>query len=312
MPQTSGSAILLAAQWLISPAILVRMIYIRHIVILCGQWDDSNKKFHYVSIPIADSNGHTSRTNEIVVGDRFVHNEYSGAQLAAQMRKFTISPHPAPSPRTTNLIIRRHSTAYQWSSRTLNDVSISYVDGVISPHSSASGTLLCYEYGPDAKRLFMIAVVRLDDLDHSHEDPDQGRECGRLRFGVHPIVVSQEGDPPKAPLTILNKQGDSGAPATKEQFNPLTFRTSEAAVSYCFDRWQDLHYTHDMAVPRDEWRISIVGVTDIYISVERVFIDDEYDSDDETTEELSHPFIDILDVVVKNNSEEEVVVEEKK
>ncbi|KAI0502835.1 hypothetical protein F5B22DRAFT_631726 [Xylaria bambusicola] len=223
------------------------------------------------------------------------------------MKKFTIQPLILPPAAPGDMIIRRHSTAYQWSSRTLNNVSISFIDGVIRPHySSLSGTLFCYEYGPDTNRMFSIALVRLSDLDHDHDELSDGIKCAPLRFCLHPVKVSPLQNPNNPLLTIVDKQNDPTAEGTREKFRPLTYKTTEQASSYCFDSWRDMKYYHDMAVPQDEWNISILGMADIYINVTRVSLD-EYDSDDEDEgdEDMRHRFVDVLDIIVKANQENE-------
>lgn len=292
----------------------MRIIYIQHIVLLCGKWDESHTTFHYVAIPIANNNGHTSRTHEIIINDQFTQKQYSESSLTFQMKKFTIQPLILSPPRPGDLIIRRHSSAYQWVSQTSYDANFSFIDGVIRPHHKfLSGTMLCYEYGSDANRLFIIALVRLDNLGHKHSDPSNSKKCGALRFGLHPVKVSHLEYPDNPPLTIIDKQGDPNTSGSREKFTPLTFHTNEAAVSYCVDSWRNLHYSRDMAAPEDEWNISIVGVADIYLHIERVYLD-EWDSDDDDDDEDDefdgeHRFIDVLDFVIDENSEVPEVVE---
>ncbi|KAI0965751.1 hypothetical protein F4678DRAFT_314367 [Xylaria arbuscula] len=302
------------------PYMLVRMLYIRRLVILCGQWDDSQTDFHYAAIPIANHADIACRTNEIIISDSLSQNQFSGGQLSAMMGKYTIAPQLVSFPRTTDLMIRKHITTFQWSSRSHKDVDISLINGLIKSPKSLHATIFCYEYYPETQHRFVIAIIRPDALNHSHEDPAQGRECGKLRFGLHPVIISPESGPETVPLTILDKQ--SGALAAQKEFNVKTFRTIEAGQLHCFGDWKDIRYKHDMAVPRDEWSISIIGIVDIHIRVERVFLDEddsdyetteddsddettEDDSDDETTEDESHRFVDVLDLVIRENSEKE-------
>ncbi|KAI0535073.1 hypothetical protein GGR58DRAFT_519688 [Xylaria digitata] len=53
-----------------------------------------------------------------------------------------------------------------------------------------------------------------------------------------------------------------------------------------------------MAIPRDEWKFSITGLADVYISLERIYLDED-DSDDDLDGDESHRFIDVLDLVVR-------------
>ncbi|KAK5628873.1 hypothetical protein RRF57_004588 [Xylaria bambusicola] len=282
---------------------IVRILYIRHIVLLCGVW--KNTTFHYAALPIGESNNQTSRTGEIVLGDRFTHSEMPASQLAAQMTKFTIQPLILPPPRPGDMIIRRHSGKYPWSSWSLNSVRISFIDGVIRPlHSSLSGLLFCYTYGPNTNPMFSIALIRLSDLDHQHDEPNDGKGCAPLRFCLNPIKVSQLENPDNPPLTIVDKQNDPNAEGIRETFLPLTLKTNEQASSYCFYNWKSLKYSHDMAVPQDEWNISILGIADIYINVTRVCLNGyEGDDEDEEDEDLAHRFVDVLDIVVNENHE---------
>ncbi|KAI3317958.1 hypothetical protein HD806DRAFT_351430 [Xylariaceae sp. AK1471] len=151
---------------------------------------------------------------------------------------------------------------------------------------------------------FVICIVRLGALDHSHEDPSQGRACGRLRFGLFPYVISNPSNPQSAPLSLPDEQNDSTAPA-KEQTSLPSFPSPLSAGRYISNHWQELTKTHDMAAPRDEWRVNMAGHGELYISVERIF-HSEYDSDDTSSEEKSHCFIDVLDIVMRKYTDEEI------
>ncbi|KAI1274592.1 hypothetical protein F5Y07DRAFT_211959 [Xylaria sp. FL0933] len=265
---------------------------------LCGQWDDSRTIFQYVAIPVADTNDQTARTDEIIVGNQFTPVDYARGKLTENMRKFTIVPQPLPCPRATDLIIRRHATVHAWSSRTHKDVDISFIDGLVQSLKTLKGTIFCYSYTPGSKHEFAVSATRIADLNHTHEDPAEGRNCGQLRFAVHPFIVALEEDSGLAPLIITDRQRGSEAPEVRYKAN--TFKTKHAALVQCFQHWNNMRFSHDMVAPRDEWSISIAGIADIRLHVERIFLD-EYDSDDdETTEDESHSFVDVLDIVIEN------------
>ncbi|TGJ81604.1 hypothetical protein E0Z10_g7143 [Xylaria hypoxylon] len=120
-----------------------------------------------------------------------------------------------------------------------------------------------------------------------------------------PQATDLESNPKKVAFGIVNKENDCGAPAAGELLDPLSFQNVYDASRFIFNHSEDIKYTHDMVVPRDEWRFSITGIADVYISLERVFLD-EYDSDDDSNEDELHRFIDVLDFVVKNPIRDDV------
>jgi hypothetical protein len=140
-------------------------------------------------------------------------------------------------------------------------------------------------------------IRRRGSLDHSHEASADARECGRLTCGFYTFTTSPSSD--TTAHTI------STGPAAKDRhwLMPRVFSSKIAGVEYGYDHWNDIKHKHDMAVPRDEWRISIMGVVDAHIAIERVFYD-EHDSDyDDLNEDNSHRFTDVIDIVIRQNTQ---------
>ncbi|KAI1302039.1 hypothetical protein F5Y03DRAFT_396698 [Xylaria venustula] len=287
---------------------IVRINYLSYIVILCGQWDNLRTKFCYAAIPIVTiADDRASRTEEIVVGAYgFDELNCPPPYLMANVRKCIIAPQLLTSPRATDIVMKRHVVPYRWSRTIHMHAEHSRADGYIKSRKSLSGMVFIHDYSVETEHKFMIAVIRLDKLNHSHDDPTQGRECGKLRFALLPFIILPDPYYEIPPLTIIDRQGGSKAPTAKEEFQATVFRSTQEGISYCFEHWEDIRYTHDMATPQDEWSITISGIADINISVERIFLD-EYDSDhDESTEDESHLFVDVLDIVIRRNRDKSV------
>ncbi|KAJ2992024.1 hypothetical protein NUW58_g2313 [Xylaria curta] len=93
---------------------------------------------------------------------------------------------------------------------------------------------------------------------------------------------------------------------TQEKLNTMSFSNIQEAGNYGSSKWREIKYQHNMVQPWDEWRISAIGLADVYISVERFFLD-EYESDESLSGNASHHFVDIVDIVVKPNTEDNTV-----
>ncbi|KAJ8128451.1 hypothetical protein O1611_g5180 [Lasiodiplodia mahajangana] len=147
-----------------------------------------------------------------------------------------------------------------------------------------------FERGPEFE--FMVSIIRHDALDHLHEDPSQARS----------------GDSPSTPIGILLNEKEGLIQRTdRETFPAPTFATSEIGYNHFYCHPEDIKYKHDIVVPRDEWRIGIIGIANIHVSVERIYFDDESDDDDgddyDSNGDKMHRFADVLDIVVTENTD---------
>ncbi|RWA08546.1 hypothetical protein EKO27_g6562 [Xylaria grammica] len=288
---------------------IVRLWWTTRIVILCGRWDDSHTKFYYITIPITEDTGQSSRMYELIMSDTYTHVDFPGHALAKNMQKFMVSPLPLRPPQATDLVIRRNYVSYPLEQRytTSGDVDFSPIKGRIRSVNSRRGRIATWSiFNEEGGYGFSISFIRLGYLDHSHEDPAQGRDCGRFRFGLHAFRISQESDPENTTFSIVNKQGNRRTTAATEELNPRVFRTFQDATDSDYLTGEDATYTHDALVSEDKWRFTIVGVADVYISLERIFLDG-YDSDDDLDDNESHRFVDVLDFVVQEPRRDEVV-----
>ncbi|KAI1750667.1 hypothetical protein F4782DRAFT_245457 [Xylaria castorea] len=219
--------------------------------------------------------------------------------------KCSVAPMLPLYPRNGNIVIKRHVKDLGWDITVNSLVDFSYNNGWIESPSSTQGVLFCASYETKDGLGLTITAVRLDALDHPHEDHTQARDCGRLSFRINPFAISEHAN---LELNIINHQGLSSEPATQEKLNLMPFPTSKAAQDYGYDVWHQIKHKHDMVRPRDEWKISAIGLADVSISVERFFFD-ECNSDGNSSDDELHPFVDVLDIVVTANAEDNTVKE---
>ncbi len=275
------------------------------ILLLCGQWNDLHTKFHYVAVPVLSSWNY-SRLEEIVMSDLFTHHKFITSQLAKLTQNYDIEPILLLSPR--NMVIRRFITDFRTAHMSSPEIDFFLERGSIEVPGLLEGILASITFHHEIVEGcgLTIAAIRLEALDHSHEDSTQGRNCGRWTFRLNPFVLPGQDT---REFSIINEKGNSRAAVAKEKSKLMSFRDIDEAGQYAFNNWEDVAYGHDMALPRDEWRFSVIGLADVYISVERMFLDG-YDSDDDSGDGGSHPFVDVLDLVVKENLDKDNIVEE--
>ncbi|KAI0911818.1 hypothetical protein F4823DRAFT_263721 [Ustulina deusta] len=286
---------------------LFLLLNMNFILLLCGQWNDLHTNFHYVAVPVLYRWSY-SRLEEIVISDLFTHHKFTTLQLVKLTHSYAIEPTFLLSPRNGSVVVRRLVAEFRpYFMSDLNAEGF-YGRGSIEVPGSLDGvlaTIIFYNLSVKGHGL-TIVVIRLGALDHSHEDSTQGRNCGRWTFRLNPFVLPGQDT---REFSIINEKGNSRAAVAKEKSKLMFFPGITEAGQYTCRNWEDIAYGHDMALPRDEWRFSVIGLADVYISVERMFLDG-YDSDDDSGDGGSHPFVDVLDLVVKENLDKDNIVEE--
>ncbi|KAI1748023.1 hypothetical protein F4782DRAFT_390024 [Xylaria castorea] len=225
------------------------------------------------------------------------------------VQTFTITPMVQPLfVRSGDVIIRRYISNLGYRNVDTTEVTVSHSRGLIRMPKPMEGILRSSSFDNDEGLGFTINIVRLEPIAHSHEDSIPGRNCGRLGFRFNPFSLFGKGT---REFIELTKEEESMKPLAKEKMNLRFFNNIEEARLHGFLNWRDMACGHEMAVPRDEWKLSIIGLADVYISVERMFLD-EYDIDDDSDNDQSHPFVDVLDFVITKNTIKYNAVEENR
>ncbi|KAI0430149.1 hypothetical protein F5Y09DRAFT_238235 [Xylaria sp. FL1042] len=297
---------------------IVQLFSTNFIILQCGEWNDLHTDFRFVVVPIFNEQ-HSSRFDEIVVSDLYTLRCFISRRITNDIRNLEIRPMLPLSSRSGDIIIRRISSSFNMLSvPLLIDDEFSFLRGSIEVPSSLKGAFIAITFNPrsvegvEGYGLRMTAL-RLKSLDHSHEDSTQGRNCGKLTFRLSPLALSGEDT---RVFSVINKKGNSRVVVTKEELKLMSCRDVDVAHGHVLRNCANTAYENDMALPRDEWTLSIIGFIDVYISIERMFVD-EYDSDSddddpESGNRGSHPFIDVLDLVVRKNLDKDDTVEEAK
>ncbi|KAI1742660.1 HET-domain-containing protein [Xylaria scruposa] len=272
---------------------VVQLFVFWPIILLCGQWNDSQTDFYYVTIPIQHSL-HSSRLGRIIISDVYNKQRLIPWSLIPMVKTFTIAPLVRPSfMRGGDIIIRRHmSNLAHHQTLYSSKVAMSSPRGLIEAPDSMVGSLISTSYKTNEGPGFLIALVRFEPLDHSHEDSTQGRNCGMLGLRFKPFAPAGKS---ARKFTILTKEGDSMKPLDAEM-TLESFHTLKEACEYGIRSWSDIACGRDMVVPQAEWRLSFIGLANVYISIERVFLDQYVGAD--SVDDGSHPFVDVLDLVV--------------
>ncbi|KAI0864937.1 HET-domain-containing protein [Xylaria cubensis] len=272
---------------------VVQLFVFWPILLLCGQWNDSHTDFYYVTIPIQYSL-HSSRLGRIIISDVYNKQKLIPWSLIPMVETFTIAPLVRPSfMGGGDIMIRRHISNMKHHLTLYNSqVVMSSSRGLIEVPDSMVGSLISTSYKTNEGHGFLITLVRLEPLDHSHEDSTQGRKCGMLGLRFKPFAAVGKNAPK---FTMLTEEGGSMKPLD-EGTTLKSFHTLKEACEWGIHSWRDIKCGHDMVMPQVEWRLSIIGLADVYISIERVFLDEYVDAD--SIDDESHPFVDVLDLVV--------------
>jgi hypothetical protein len=221
-------------------------------------------------------------------------------------KKIIIAPPLTYPVKTGELLIRRYvNRGLERSAIAYSKANCSFQDGWLRVPNSALGMLVSFGLNLHGVEWVSFYFIRRGALSHSHECPSDGRDCGRLGVGLFKFIIEDSLSPEGALSRISSKQKDMGAPA-KGQTGQSCFSTASAAVQYTTDNWKELTNVHNIAVPRDVWRFNLDSFAELYVSVERMFLS-EYDDDEASSEEKSHRFIDVLDIVVRRYTNDEII-----
>ncbi|KAI1133266.1 HET-domain-containing protein [Nemania abortiva] len=289
---------------------IVQLIKAKLLILSCGQWDKWHTRFHYVNIPIITLGTPASRTNEIIVNDQVTDQKYSLASLYFSRKRLRLGRLLTPSAQNGYLVIKRISMFCSWSSGQSHGVTSHGTVPGFKILNSISGLLVSIRCQMSPGCELQINLIRLDALNHLHEDPSQARACGRLGFGLCPYCLPQPDHSTNTPISILREHRGPGARAVKEHFTPPIFPNPQTALSYNNMHWKDSQYKHNMTVPKDEWKVTIIGLADIRVSVERMYFDDDDSDDDESNGDKWHRFVDVVDIMVTENTDKDSSDEE--
>lgn len=283
-------------------------MHVQYAVLLCGQWDGSYSNFTHVFLAIIKNGGSASRLEEMIIdtAGAFTSSSIRTPNLLSKLDKLLVSRR---SPHLTfhgDLLISKTRPQFESTHFLACGAEPDIGYGRIKLPSTASGLVFWFIYSQsDDDLMFAIIIARLDALNHSHEDPTQGRECGRLRFGLCPMFIPPPNGPKSTVIRIREYTHSSEAFTVAKELTPPVLRERKSAGMYVYHEWANLKYTHDMAVPRDEWKISILGLADIRISLERLYLNDYESDSDEQDEDKSHLFVDILEMDVLRAKQED-------
>ncbi|KAI1177690.1 hypothetical protein F4777DRAFT_540997 [Nemania sp. FL0916] len=297
---------------------ITQVYLIRYMILLCGEWNRSHTKFRYVAIPIFGGSELVSRTSKIVVSNSFTEVTISASQLIDWKKKTCVRPNPPNPIKYGSVLERKVSSEYSYVTGTFPYVNQHHISQHYDIPSSVSGTLYYKSLDIAQTVRLTIYIGRSNALNHAHSNSAEARECGRLRLGLHPWIITpskvDSGGIP--PLTV------STAPHVKERFIPQAFEDESDGRSHGYERWQDIKYVHDVVIPKDEWKISIIGVADIIVGMERIFFDDSDDDEidfgdssvdrEAPTDDEQHRFVDVVDIIVRKNTEQDGPADEDK
>ncbi|KAJ8108096.1 hypothetical protein ONZ43_g6531 [Nemania bipapillata] len=156
---------------------------------------------------------------------------------------------------------------------------------------------------------FAVFIQRLGPIDSGNNDNKGNGKNGILSFGVGPIKtvsqVEKSGGKTGIEIRVTDESSPREEPGTLTEQPKETkpFRDINTALQHFWDHPEDIQHQHEMAVPRDEWRINLDGYVDVYAAVERVYLDDDNDSDSDgeeyTTERDPGCFVDVIDLVIR-------------
>ncbi|KAI8944264.1 hypothetical protein F4801DRAFT_572345 [Xylaria longipes] len=280
---------------------IVQLLQTGFIILLCGQWDDLRTNFRYAAVPFL-LDGRSCRFEEIIISDPYTPLTYSAWDLNQKTSRIAFGP-MLPLPRRNGDMLTRRNASHLANSYVIgSEVDDFPSHGLIRIPGWKQGAFQSITYQAGKEYGLMITIIRLEALDHS----TQARNRGRLSFSIQPFAITGQGT---REFTVLKEHGDSKVSVGKEKLYLKSFPGFEESKYYGLRNWRDMVYGHDMAIPRDEWSFSVIGLADVYISVERMFFA-ESDSDDNPENDESHSFMDVLDIIVNKNTNEDNAIEE--
>ncbi|KAI3318657.1 hypothetical protein HD806DRAFT_511493 [Xylariaceae sp. AK1471] len=281
---------------------IVQIRTISYALILCGKWDKKRDRFNCILIPQVVVGAQVSRTNEIVVARKL--NPLVMLLKEDTQRYIYKVPRPYP-PQKGGLLFRR--VVYSISDVD-NKIREAVTDAVrlnwLNPPYSVWGILHAIAFEVDNTHTFAVFIQRLGPVDSGHTDLDDGGKNGRLSFGLCPIKTLSHAalslataDVQSGATSSLSVHENPGAPTKRLKEIP-PFENIDEGLQYIWDNPEEIQYKHEMVVPRDEWRLNLAGYADVYMAVERMYLEDD-DSDEYTSERESDCFVDIMDLVVR-------------
>ncbi|KAI0436213.1 HET-domain-containing protein [Xylaria telfairii] len=284
---------------------ITQLLFTSFIILLCGKWNASKTEFCFVTVPITDDYG--SRLEGIIISNKYTAQRLPVWDLSLAARELRIKPLVPLPPRNGHIVVRRHGSNLTHRFLLHSEVNMIPSFGSIVVPSHVQGSLLARSYWDSEQDGFVLVMIRLEALDHPHKDPTEGKTCGSLKFKISPYFIKGKS---RRKFHVMRGEEDSRAPAAKQKFRSLSFEDHSEANNYSRIHWEKISaWERDVVVPRDEWRLSIIGVADVYISVERMFRD-QYGTSDDPGNDGSHPWVDVLDIVVTRNTDDDSTSEE--
>ncbi|KAI1150269.1 hypothetical protein F4825DRAFT_468304 [Nemania diffusa] len=284
---------------------IVQIRTISYALLLCGIWSKKRNRFNFILIPQVVVGAQVSRTNEIIVARKI-------APLVMFLKEDTQRyiykvPKPYP-PHKGGLLFRR--VIYSISDVD-NKVRQAVIDAVrlnwLNPPCSVWRMLHAIAFEVDKMHTFAIFIQRLGPIDNGRTGNEDGGKNGILNFGLGPIKTLSQVE--KSGSTTDIRDGVTSQSPAQEESKELTERPKEtkpfldinAALQHFWDHPEEIQHQHEMAIPRDEWRLNLDGYVDVYVAVERMYLgdDDDSDSDEYTTERDPDCFVDIIDLVIR-------------
>lgn len=282
-----------------------------YLALLCGQQDDLHE-LPRMAIPIIYNNAYAyaARTKEVVLFRKDPKSDW----YDRAPKKSRIRPLPPVLLGNGDLVLRNAMFNGPYTTHFTNPV-VQYqpITETYRMPGQLTGYVFSFHVRSNNTDSFAIVAHRLGALDHPHEDSADTIKCGRLMFVLYPYIISNIHNFQSRSFSIVNERRDSGVPAAKQHYTPPVY-PNMAEVDAHISNSAVSDVRHDMAVPRDEWKISIIGLSDIHIAVERMLLDeyegvygsDSLDEDGDAT----HRFVDAIDITVSDNTEEDSTDEE--
>ncbi|KAI0441738.1 hypothetical protein F4803DRAFT_562814 [Xylaria telfairii] len=268
---------------------IVQLRRIGYHVLLCGRWNETRTEFHYILIPQIGNLSTLCRTREIVA--RTLETTLTDLVNAATRHAF--KPPPQYFPQRGGILFRKVITSVVGNTRTHihQDVVTSSLFDALEIPGSTWGTLRSILFKLDTMHCLLLFIRRLSPLDGRDDD---GGKKGELTFGLAPIkITSHDASPPGTPGIPNAATGQRDETTTKPKEE--SFIESSVGVNYFWMYPQNIPYQHEMDVPRDEWRLNLPGYANVYMAVERIYLED----DEDIGEQSFNRFIDVVDVVIR-------------
>ncbi|KAI1124681.1 hypothetical protein F5Y10DRAFT_248845 [Nemania abortiva] len=279
------------------PIVQIRTII--YALLLCGSWSGPDKKlFDFVLIPQVVVGAHVSRTNEIVV----VSGDPDAWVSLADETGNHIYKVPKPYfPFKGGLLFRRvvcnMTRKYDRVCRDVVDgVSLNWLNPPWIEERMRMLNLISFEAGHKQDFAVFIQQTLVD-----YDAPcGSGKRGGVLKFGLMSIKTLylaplRRKRVTSKPVTPVQEGSDALANGPK---GIQPFSDIDTALEYLWDHPEDVPYQHEMALPRDEWRVNVGEYVDVYVAVERVYLEDD-DSDDCMTEREPDSYVDVIDLVIR-------------